>query len=161
MENEIDDRPKILLSELLQITRVQFYLNKKKRHNSNFYTIKSVLIAFTILNRPVWPSEIVNFINDNNKKILRPSDKMPVGKDVKSQVKYYLSQLIKKEIGIVEKLDGGYYQLAYRIIPPPLEKNIEFYRKHDATDLTVVIPLLETIRDCCDQLIDYFRGDAL
>ena len=157
MEIENDPRPKITIFELLQIVRDLYYLQKKTRHDSKFVNIKLILIAFTLINKPAYPSEIANSVREQKKKF--PRDKEKASVDIKSQVKYYLKELTK--IGVVEKnLDTGQYHLAYKIIPPPLEKNLEYYTKHDTTDLSVVVPLLETIRDCCEQLIEYFQKEV-
>ena len=150
-----DPREKITLQDLIELAKEKYYVNKSKRHPKAFLKAKSIICGLAIQNQWLSPKEIANSIerNKNNPNLVH---QLVVGKELKSQVRYYLNELI--DIEIVEKKEK-YYRLVYKVIPSWPEKDISFYLKSDKPDLSVILPLLEIIRGSCDQLIDYFQGE--
>jgi len=153
-----NDRPQITLHKFIQLTRERYYRIKKKKHNSKFSNLKFVLIALVLLNRPVRPNEIEEFITRNKGKS-QYRQNYTVWDNVHDQVKYYLAQLIKEKIDIAQKLDNGDYQLKYRVIPPPIKMDLDFYKEHDELDLLFIIQSLQDIRERCRIMLEVLQGE--
>ncbi|MBA3045788.1 MAG: hypothetical protein FP824_06200 [Euryarchaeota archaeon] len=149
-----DFRKEITFDELDQMTLDKYYENKSSRHNSAVFKIREILMALIMLGHAVKPSEIVKVIRDRSKRFEK--DYRP-GADVKSQVKYYLKELVKIEI--VEKDCDGYYRLAYKVIPSLPDDDIGFYLKRENPDPSVIVSMLEVIIDYCERLKEYYLGD--
>ena len=153
MERKNESRKKITFDDLVQTTLDEYFKIKSSRHEFTVFKIREILMAFTLLSHPVRPSDITKFIRDRSKRFVKDSK---LGADIKSQIKYYLKELVK--IKTVERDCDGYYRLAYKVIPS-LPEDIEFHLKRKEPDPSDIVSSLDVIINYCERLKEHYLGD--